>query len=338
MKKTETEHFVLKKLSTRQQDELASLKKKYQELSAKQSSLEEEHAKAQKELAKWQTSDDPLVLRVREIIKASKGINADQSVIDELVHQISTERRKQEAAYASSIVAHNEAVRERNRADVADAAARKALLDAVRVQAEMTVLKKDIEDGKKATPSPRAYAASRHAGQQAVSLADRALTKTALPLSALRIPVRQDGKKTSVSFKAAALPSAERKGQEEEKTIVHKEVKEAASTVPEKKTLAASSVKTEEKKVNKTYLDAMKKGAEAEKQGDYSMALWHYWQAADAGEKEFAPYLALTKLNIKRNEKDAAEKAYQKALQLGAPRDGELEKLFEEADDFTVEK
>ena len=338
LKKTETEHFVLKKLSTRQQDELASLKKKYQELSAKQSSLEEEHAKAQKELAKWQTSDDPLVLRVREIIKASKGINADQSVIDELVHQISTERRKQEAAYASSIVAHNEAVRERNRADVADAAARKALLDAVRVQAEMTVLKKDIEDGKKATPSPRAYAASRHAGQQAVSLADRALTKTALPLSALRIPVRQDGKKTSVSFKAAALPSAERKGQEEEKTIVHKEVKEAASTVPEKKTLAASSVKTEEKKVNKTYLDAMKKGAEAEKQGDYSMALWHYWQAADAGEKEFAPYLALTKLNIKRNEKDAAEKAYQKALQLGAPRDGELEKLFEEADDFTVEK
>ncbi|MBO5762177.1 MAG: hypothetical protein J6S53_11635 [Lentisphaeria bacterium] len=335
LKKTENEYNVLKNLSTAQKDKLASLQKEYELLSAKQSSLEEEHAKAKKELAKWKTSDDPLVLRVREIIKASKGNNVDQNVIDELVHQISTERKKQEEAFASSIVAHNEAVRERNRAELADAAARKALLDAVRVQAEMTVLKKDIEDGYKREPSPRAYAASRHAGQQAVSLADKALAKTLLPLSALRIPVRQSGKNTRVSFKSAALPDDVRTKAKEEKVTEKVAVKEEKAIAEKEE----KSVKKQEsvKKENKQYTEAMKKGAQAEKEGDYSMALWHYWQAADAGEKEFAPYIALAKLNIKRNEKDAAEKAYQKALQLGAPRDEALEKAFQETGDLPLE-
>lgn len=71
---------------------------------------------------------------------------------------------------------------------------------------------------------------------------------------------------------------------------------------------------------------AMKEGEKAEKEGDLSMALWHYWQAADAGEKDPLPYMALARINIMRKDAPAAEKAYRKALELGGKRNEAWEK------------
>ena len=81
-----------------------------------------------------------------------------------------------------------------------------------------------------------------------------------------------------------------------------------------------------EVKLPKEYYAAMKQGADAEKAGDFGMALWHYWQAADMADKQPDPYMALAKLHLKRKEFDSALKAYEKAILNGGKRDSKLEK------------
>ena len=105
------------------------------------------------------------------------------------------------------------------------------------------------------------------------------------------------------------------------------------SDAAEAKTPAQDTAKDEVKKVKpvvlpKEYFAAMKKGEDAEKAGDLGMALWHYWQAADMADKQPDPYMALTKLHIKRKEFDSALKSYEKAILNGGKRDPELEKVI----------
>ncbi|MBP5182988.1 MAG: hypothetical protein J6331_08195, partial [Lentisphaeria bacterium] len=321
------ESEALKKLSEKQKAELGSLRKEYADISARQRALEQEHKKVSEELAKLKGAEDPLVVRLQEILASAKGekggSTVDQEVLDALVLQIGTERKKQRDALAESAVARNEAIRERNRANLADAAARKAMLDAVRVQSEMTILRKDIEDGRTRRPSPEAYADAEDAGQRAVSAADAALAKTTLPLSALHIPVKgRHGKKSVITVKSTHTPSPKVPVPAGTAPAAKGRMTVAAAPVPAQKQTASGTEEGERKR----YQDSMKAGLDAEKKGDYSMALWHYWQAADADPKASAPYISLAGLNLKRNEKEAAEKAYQKALQLGAPRDAALEK------------
>ena len=88
------------------------------------------------------------------------------------------------------------------------------------------------------------------------------------------------------------------------------------------------TAKEEKKEKSKEYLEAMKKGAEAEASGDLGMALWHFWQAADMEDEDPEPYLALTRIHMKRKEKGSALKAYQKAIKNGAARNPEVEEYF----------
>ena len=156
-----------------------------------------------------------------------------------------------------------------------------------------------------------------------------------LPVSPVKIPLAKSGSITVAAISSAML------NQKDEKAVPSaaekKEEKAPEAVVADRKTaVSKAEVKAEDtKKVYhpdadvKKYESAMKAGKAAEAKKDYSMALWHYWQAADAGVQEAAPYMALAKLNIKRDERAAAEKAYKTALKYGAERDGELEKIFE---------
>ncbi|MBO4304997.1 MAG: hypothetical protein J6A21_10465 [Lentisphaeria bacterium] len=342
------ETAALKEINEKQKTALGSLRKEVADISEKQRALELKYRKVSEELAKLKGADDPLVVRIQQLLASAKGekdrSTVDQEVLDALVLEIGAERKKQRDALAASAVARNEAIRERNRANTADDSARKAHLEAVRVQAEMAVLKKDIEDGNKPRPSPEAYAEAENAGLRAATAEDAVLPRTTLPISALHIPFKGHGKKSVVAVKStydpitrtsaeAPLPGKtekqeEGKSESSESTSSGKqqtaETKTASSSESSSATASATPATAEEKR----FRDAMKAGGEAEQKKDYSMALWHYWQAVDASPRDASPYMALARLNLKRNEKDAAEKAYQKALQLGAVRDTEMEKEF----------
>ena len=89
-----------------------------------------------------------------------------------------------------------------------------------------------------------------------------------------------------------------------------------------KTTLAIDKLKFEE---------AMKEAQRAENAKDFSSALWHYLTAADADPTSHAAQISLARIHYAMKHADNALKAYEKALQLGAKRDTNLENLLKSA-------
>lgn len=131
------------------------------------------------------------------------------------------------------------------------------------------------------------------------------------------------------------LDMPEKKNETEKQPAKQEKAAQKTAAVQKKKTPSAKAgpaKKTGKVSVGKAksqeYLDAMKKGAEAEKAGDLGMALWHFWQAADMDDQSPEAYMALTRIHLKRKEKGSAIKAYQKAVLNGGKRDLKLEETF----------
>jgi len=199
------------------------------------------------------------------------------------------------------------AMRQRAIAEKAEAASKIAVYDARKTRGELKMLKADIVDGVVRVPKSRRLALSNRKYTPKTD-------KTVQPQ-----PVKTVKIVSSRPVKPAAGPKAPDN--------------RAAAAKPAVRTKAPGSPAAAAKTVKpvalpKEYLTAMQKGTEAEKSGDLGMALWHFWQAADIAEKRPEPYLALTRLHLKRKETDSALKAYEKAIKNGAKRDPALEKQF----------
>ena len=77
--------------------------------------------------------------------------------------------------------------------------------------------------------------------------------------------------------------------------------------------------------------DAMKAAQQAENAKDFTGALWHYLTAADADPTNATAQLSLARIHYALKHAENALKAYEKALQLGAKRDVNLENLLKAA-------
>ena len=197
------------------------------------------------------------------------------------------------------------AMRQRALAEKAEAASKIAAYDARKTRGELKMLKADIVDGVVRVPESRRLALSNRKYTP-----EKEKTPLPRPVKTVKIvsskPVdTAAAQKVPESSDASAKPAA-------------------GSKAPENRVAAAQPAKPVA--LPKEYLTAMQKGTEAEKSGDLGMALWHFWQAADIAEKRPEPYLALTRLHLKRKEADSALKAYEKAIKNGAKRDPALEK------------
>ena len=72
----------------------------------------------------------------------------------------------------------------------------------------------------------------------------------------------------------------------------------------------------------------MKEAQRAENAKDFSTALWHYLTAADADPTNSDAQISLARIHYAMKHAENALKAYEKALQLGAKRDTNLEKML----------
>ena len=77
--------------------------------------------------------------------------------------------------------------------------------------------------------------------------------------------------------------------------------------------------------------ESMKEAQRAENAKDFSTALWHYLVAADVDPSSSLAQLSLARVHYAMKHADNALKAYEKALQLGAKRDPDLEKMLKAA-------
>ena len=77
--------------------------------------------------------------------------------------------------------------------------------------------------------------------------------------------------------------------------------------------------------------DAMKAARQAEEAKDFATALWHYLTAADADPTDASAQLSLARVHYAMKHAENALKAYERALQLGANRDLNLENLLKSA-------
>ena len=75
----------------------------------------------------------------------------------------------------------------------------------------------------------------------------------------------------------------------------------------------------------------MKDAQKAENAKDFSTALWHYLIAADTDPSNPLAQLSLARVHYAMKHADNARKAYEKALQLGAKRDTNLEEMLKAA-------
>ena len=145
--------------------------------------------------------------------------------------------------------------------------------------------------------------------------------KSRAELKMLQADIEDGIVKMPAKYKAVAVKS--RKDTAEKSVAVIKvkpenKVKKAVKSQKDTKVVKAK------KAPGKEYLTAMKQGQEAVKKGDLGMALWYYWQAADAGVDMPEPYFALTKLHIKRKEWSSAAGTYKKAIAYGGEEDKKL--------------
>jgi tetratricopeptide (TPR) repeat protein len=77
--------------------------------------------------------------------------------------------------------------------------------------------------------------------------------------------------------------------------------------------------------------EAMREAQKAENAKDFSTALWHYLIAADVDPSSSVAQLSLARVHYALKHAETAMKAYEKALQLGAKRDPNLENMLKAA-------
>jgi len=97
------------------------------------------------------------------------------------------------------------------------------------------------------------------------------------------------------------------------------------SAQAEAKEKAAAETPKPAKKPAKSFDDCMASANAALAKKDWDVAMWNFWRAAEADPKSPAPYLGLAQAYISKGESFDAKKAYEKALELGAPADQAIE-------------
>ena len=299
-----------------------------QDLTRKRASLEKDLAQSaaqidnlKKQLAKALSEEEKIKLkkRIDEMTESMRKLASGSE--DELVREAASKNvvvsdlLKEQEGWKAEIRKLNKsaesyrilAIRQREKAEKAEEASRIAAYDARKTRGQLKMLQADIIDGAVKVPESRRLALVNRKYQPA-------------KYSAAPAPA---GK---VSVTSSSIPSSQPKAKQPPLAAVSK------TTVPQNQPAAAVTAKKLEKEVKvevklpKEYHAAMKQGADAEKAGDFGMALWHYWQAADMADRQPDPYMALAKLHLKRKEFDSALKAYQKAILNGGKRDSKLEK------------
>ena len=316
-------------------DENARSKESIQNLTRKRASLEKDLAQSaaqittlKKQLAKALSEEEKIKLkkRIDEMTESMRKLASGSE--DELVREaaaknvVVSELLKEQEGWKAEIRKLNKsaesyrilAMRQREKAEKAEEASQIAAYDARKTRGQLKMLQADIIDGVVKVPESsrlalvkRKYKPAKYSAKPAAAAAKVSVTGVS----------PDAGTATAQNSKAAMKEPAQA----------------AVSDAAEAKTPAQDTAKDEVKKVKpvvlpKEYFAAMKKGEDAEKAGDLGMALWHYWQAADMADKQPDPYMALTKLHIKRKEFDSALKSYEKAILNGGKRDPELEKVI----------
>ncbi len=306
-------------------EENSRSKESIQDLTRKRASLEKNLAQSaaqidtlKKQLAKALSEEEKIKLkkRIDEMTESMRKLASGSE--DELVREaaaknvVVSDLLKEQEGWKAEIRKLNKsaesyrilAMRQREKAEKAEEASRIAAYDARKTRGQLKMLQADIIDGTVKVPESRRLALVNRKYQPAKYSA----------------PPAPAGK---VSVTSSAAPSSQPKAaqppQAAAKTAAPKNLPAVTAKKPEKE------VKPEVK-LTKEYHAAMKQGADAEKAGDFGMALWHYWQAADMADKQPDPYMALAKLHLKRKEFDSALKAYEKAILNGGKRDPKLEK------------
>ena len=196
------------------------------------------------------------------------------------------------------------AMRQREIAEKAEKASQVAIYDAKKTRGQLKMLQADIVDGVVQVPESRRLALANRKYQQEKTSAE-----------SLQDTQTNAAQETKTPAKGKAVVKVE---------APKENIKTAEA--PKENIKMAEAPAALSPALPKEYHAAMKQGTDAEKAGDFGMALWHYWQAADIAEKQPDPYMALAKLHVKRKEFDSALKAYQKAVLNGGKRDLELER------------
>ena len=319
LQKNARQILVLREENTRSRESI-------QDLTRKRASLEKDLAQSaaqiatlKKQLAKALSEEEKIKLkkRIAEMTESMRKLASGSE--DELVREaaaknvVVSDLLKEREGWKAEIRKLNQsaesyrilAMRQRETAEKAEEASRIAAYDARKTRGELKMLQADIIDGAVKVPESRRLALVNRKYQPA--------KYSAAPAPAGKVSVT--GSSTPGSQPKTRQPQA------------------AAQTAAPKNLPAAAARKTAkevnpEVKLPKEYHAAMKQGADAEKAGDFGMALWHYWQAADMADKQPDPYMALAKLHLKRKEFDSALKAYEKAILNGGKRDSKLEKAI----------
>ena len=296
-------------------DENTRSRESIQTLTAKQVSLEKDLSRSaaqitdlKKQLAKALSEEERAKLkkRIEDMTESMRKLASGSE--DELVREAASKNvvisdlLKEQENWKAEVRKMNKSVeayrilamRQREIAEKAEKASQVAVYDAKKTRGQLKMLQADIVDGVVQVPESRRLALANRKYQQEKTSAD--------PLQTMQINASKEAK-TPAKGKAVVKVGAPKEN-----------IKTAAAPAA----LSAA--------LPKEYHAAMKRGSDAEKAGDFGMALWHYWQAADIAEKQPDPYMALAKLHVKRKEFDSALKAYQKAVLNGGKRDLELER------------
>jgi len=316
-------------------DENTRSKESIQDLTRKRASLEKDLAQSaaqidtlKKQLAKALSEEEKVKLkkRIDEMTESMRKLASGSE--DELVREaaaknvVVSDLLKEQEGWKAEIRKLNKsaesyrilAMRQREKAEKAEEASRIAAYDARKTRGQLKMLQADIIDGNVKVPESQRLALVKRKYQPA------------------KYSARPEPAAGKVSVTGAA-PAAAAVSSQNRQASMKTPAPAAVSKVSVNKTPAPETAKNAVKEVKpvalpKEYFAAMKKGADAEKAGDLGMALWHYWQAADMADKQPEPYMALTKLHVKRKEFDSALKAYEKAILNGGKRDAELEKVI----------
>ncbi len=319
-------------LLLQQREENTKAKYTIRDLTEVRAKQEAEIGSLKKQLAKALSEEEKILLKKRIAdLTADMKKMADASE-DELVKELANKNYalndilSEQLSYKEemrklnrSIEAYRiQAIRQKEIADKAEEAAKVASYDARRSRAELKMLRADVEDGVVSAPTSQ-IAGVRKRSTSAVTVSG---TETAAATARdNNLTNKLFDKVKTAQEKAAKTDVKETPVSETVKTIPEKpaEPTVVSATVPD----AAPAVKQEAS--DKEYKDAMEQGAASEKNGDLGMALWHYWRAADMGNRP-EPYFALARLHLKRKERESALKAYEKAILYGGRRDTEFEK------------
>ena len=308
--------FALRDENTRNQESIRSLTARRDALEKEMTQASAQIADLKKQLAKALSEEEKVQLKkqIADLNAALKTLaeGSENELVREAANKnlVISDLIQEQQKYQAEIRKLNKsaesyrilAMRQRENAEKAENTAQIALYDARQSRAELKMLRADIVDGVVKVPESRRLALAQKKRPRPVPETPMPTARTTVTVSA---PVKENVKTPDAVQPPASKTSAPAK---------------PVAAAPAK----TAAAKSEE--LSKAYRELMKKGADAEQAGDLGMALWHYWQAADAAEKRPEPYFALARLHLKRKELESALKAYEKAIGNGGERDAALEK------------